>query len=209
MQADSLPTELSGKPIFNFLLQNLIMCFHQEGERCRQGMLATPLPQGQGQSLSCCSLPSTWWDLCSSLGILAQVNRSVGHVIIPCDTLMVPPCGSSSPLSPPPRTLHAEPDGDERRNAQASVSGGCGQSIGPHSGALAPEASRWYRRSPWPGKSIPCVETTIEFGGRHFCSPGVEHALGPHREGGCVPSHGLSLGRKGRQLLVNDTTGRE
>ena len=63
---------------------------------------------------------------------------------------------------------------------EASVPGGRGQSVGPHS-SPRPRASRWYRRSPWPGESIPCVETTVESWGRRFCSPGVEHALGTQR----------------------------
>ena len=151
MQADSLPTELAGKPVLNFLLQNLIMCFHQEGEICRQGILATPLPQGQGQSL-----------------LFQSAVHVVGFVFQPwhpstdlwgMPSFRVTPLWSLHVAAPHP--CHLLPELCvlsliELRSAQASISGVCGQSIGPHSGALALEASRWCRRLPWPGESI-CV----------------------------------------------------
>ena len=148
-----------------------------------------PEDRALSQSLSCSSPLPTWWDLCSSLGILAQVKRSGGHAMI-----RVTPLWSLRVAAPQPcHQLCVLSLMELKGNTQASVPGGHGQSVGPHS-SPRPRASRWYRRSPWPGESIPCVETTVESWGRRFCSPGVEHALGTHRDGGCVPSHGGRAG---------------
>ena len=102
-----------GSPSFNLLLQNLIKWFHQ-GERGRQGMLATPLPRGQGlipESLLFQSAAHVVgfvfqpWHLSTGEEVWGTCHDS-------CDTLVVPPCGSSSALSP---ALRAEPDGVERK----------------------------------------------------------------------------------------------
>ena len=80
-------------------------------------MLATPLPRGQGlipESLLFQSAAHVVgfvfhpWHLSTGEEVWGTCHHS-------CDTLVVPPCGSSSALSPPPGALRAEPDGVERK----------------------------------------------------------------------------------------------
>ena len=152
MQADSLPTELAGRPVLNFLLQNLIMCFHQEGERCRQGVLATPLPQGQGQSL-------LFQSAVHVVGFVFQPwHPSTGLWGMP--SFRVTPLWSLHVAAPHPCHLLPElsvlslielKEEMHRLQFQGVVVRALAHTAAP----LTPEASRWCCRSPWPGESIP------------------------------------------------------